>query len=212
MFDLCIIQREEAHCASNIVINLSIPKMWLSKIWPWKYKVKVMGEVKVLSHNLGPTFYQIVLEIPTDQPVRGGQLWRRTGYFLLIFLQFNQGSHTGQHKKFPEFSLSFPWDIWKFQSYFEPFIQISKGNSLPKEVSWRNIHEKFCYSNESYGLLTPLTASLSSTFWLTASFKCSLHIYQVIHKWLFDCNLKNRGLHWMTTMFCMSPMLKWTWA
>ena len=109
-------------------------------------------------------------------------------------------------------SLSFPWDIWKFQSYFEPFIQISKGNSLPKEVSWRNIHEKFCYSNESYGLLTPLTASLSSTFWLTASFKCSLHIYQVIHKWLFDCNLKNRGLHWMTTMFCMSPMLKWTWA
>ena len=123
-----------------------------------------------------------------------------------------QGSHTGQHKKFPEFSLSFPWDIWKFQSYFEPFIQISKGNSLPKEVSWRNIHEKFCYSNESYGLLTPLTASLSSTFWLTASFKCSLHIYQVIHKWLFDCNLKNRGLHWMTTMFCMSPMLKWTWA
>ena len=136
-----------------------------------------------------------------------------TGTIILAWCQVTaQGSHTGQHKKFPEFSLSFPWDIWKFQSYFEPFIQISKGNSLPKEVSWRNIHEKFCYSNESYGLLTPLTASLSSTFWLTASFKCSLHIYQVIHKWLFDCNLKNRGLHWMTTMFCMSPMLKWTWA
>ena len=29
-----------------------------------------------------------VLEIPTGPPVRGRQLWRRTGNFLLIFLQF----------------------------------------------------------------------------------------------------------------------------
>ena len=29
-----------------------------------------------------------VLEIPTGQPVRGRQLWRRAGNFLLIFLQF----------------------------------------------------------------------------------------------------------------------------
>ena len=48
-----------------------------------------MGEVKVLSNNLGPTSYQIVLEIPTGPPVQGRQLWRRTGNFLLIFLQFN---------------------------------------------------------------------------------------------------------------------------
>ena len=27
------------------------------KIWPWKSKVKVMGEVNVESHNIGPTFY-----------------------------------------------------------------------------------------------------------------------------------------------------------
>ena len=52
-------------------------------------KVKVRGEVKVLSHNFGPISYQIVLEIPTGPPVRGRQLWRRTGNFLLIFLQFN---------------------------------------------------------------------------------------------------------------------------
>ena len=31
---------------------------------------------------------QSVLEIPTGPPVRGRQLWRRTGNFLLIFLQF----------------------------------------------------------------------------------------------------------------------------
>ena len=70
-------------------LDLPIPKIWLLKIWPWKYKIKVMGEVKVLSHNLGPTSYQIVLEIPTGLPVWGRQLWRRTGNFLLIFLQFN---------------------------------------------------------------------------------------------------------------------------
>ena len=29
------------------------------KIWPWKSKVKVMGEVKVWSHNVSLTFYQL---------------------------------------------------------------------------------------------------------------------------------------------------------
>ena len=29
------------------------------KIWPWKSKVKVMGEVNIESHNMGPTFYRL---------------------------------------------------------------------------------------------------------------------------------------------------------
>ena len=29
------------------------------KIWHWKFKVKVMGEVKVESHNMGPTFSRL---------------------------------------------------------------------------------------------------------------------------------------------------------
>ena len=29
------------------------------KIWPWKYKVKVIGEVDIESHNMGPTFYRL---------------------------------------------------------------------------------------------------------------------------------------------------------
>ena len=29
------------------------------KIWPWKSKVKVMEEVNIESHNMGPTFYQL---------------------------------------------------------------------------------------------------------------------------------------------------------
>ena len=28
------------------------------KIWPWKSKVKVMGEVDIKSHSMGPTFYR----------------------------------------------------------------------------------------------------------------------------------------------------------
>ena len=28
------------------------------KIWPWKSKVKVMGEVAIKSHSMGPTFYR----------------------------------------------------------------------------------------------------------------------------------------------------------
>ena len=67
--DPCTVTQEQAHHESDIVsnshlfysksINLPIPKIWLLKIWPWKSKVKVMGEVKVLSHNLRPTPYRL---------------------------------------------------------------------------------------------------------------------------------------------------------
>ena len=30
------------------------------KIWPWKSKVKVMGEVNIESHSMGPTFYRLI--------------------------------------------------------------------------------------------------------------------------------------------------------
>ena len=30
------------------------------KIWPWKSKVKVMGEGNGESHNMGPTFYRLI--------------------------------------------------------------------------------------------------------------------------------------------------------
>ena len=29
------------------------------KIWPWKFEVKVMGEIKIESHNMGPTFSRL---------------------------------------------------------------------------------------------------------------------------------------------------------
>ena len=70
MYLPCTVAQEQAqHCASNIVsnshiyhfnsIDLPIPKIWLLKIWPWKSKVKVLGEFKVQSHNLGPRSYRL---------------------------------------------------------------------------------------------------------------------------------------------------------
>ena len=39
------------------------------KIWPWKSKVKVMGEVDIESHNMGPTFYRFTsLKFHVNRP------------------------------------------------------------------------------------------------------------------------------------------------
>ena len=40
---------------------LSFLRYSIFKIWPWKSKVKVMGEVTVESHNMGPTFYRLII-------------------------------------------------------------------------------------------------------------------------------------------------------
>ena len=49
----------QLHLFYSKSINLPIPKIWLSKIWRYKSKVKVMGEVKLLSHNSSPTSYRL---------------------------------------------------------------------------------------------------------------------------------------------------------
>ena len=43
----------------SMSIGHPIPDTIFFKIWPWKSKVNVMGEVNVESHNMGPTFYQL---------------------------------------------------------------------------------------------------------------------------------------------------------
>ena len=79
-----------------------------------------MGEVKFIGPSLGPTSYQIVLEIPTGPPVRGRQLWRRTGNFLLIFLQFNvydlRFKPWGPTTFLTEFPTLHPMDSYPFMS------------------------------------------------------------------------------------------------
>ena len=90
---------KEAHCASIIVSNshhfhskpieLPIPKIWLLKIWPWKYKVKVRGEVKVLSHNLGSNILSDSVGNYHRSVSPRSTTLEKDWNFLLIFLQFN---------------------------------------------------------------------------------------------------------------------------
>ena len=49
----------DSHPVRSKSIGHPIHKMRLFKIWPWKSKAKDMGEGKVESHNIGPTFYRL---------------------------------------------------------------------------------------------------------------------------------------------------------
>ena len=42
----------------HMSIRHPIPELWLFQIWPWKSRVKVMGEVRVESHNVGLISYR----------------------------------------------------------------------------------------------------------------------------------------------------------
>ena len=46
------------------------------KIWPWKSKVKVMGEVDIKSHSRGPTFYRLTTLL--FQANRPSHFWNMT--------------------------------------------------------------------------------------------------------------------------------------
>ena len=51
-------------------------------IWPWKSKVKVMGEGKVESHNMGPTFYRLTsLSSHVNRPSHS---WNTTNWKLVL--------------------------------------------------------------------------------------------------------------------------------
>ena len=50
----------DSHPFSSMSIGHTIHKIrFFFLIWPWKSKVKIMGEGKVDSHNMGPTFYRL---------------------------------------------------------------------------------------------------------------------------------------------------------
>ena len=70
-WETCTVGQGQSHCASNDISN-SHPfySQWIDppnpnlrysdfKIWPWKSKVDVMGEVKICSHNVNPTIYRL---------------------------------------------------------------------------------------------------------------------------------------------------------
>ena len=49
----------DSHPFRSMWIGHPIPELQLFKIWPWKSRVKVMGEVTVQSHNVGLTSYRL---------------------------------------------------------------------------------------------------------------------------------------------------------
>ena len=69
---------------SALISDRSIIRHGTDQLCP-KKKNLLVTELKHCRHNL---IMLAVLEIPTGPPVRGRQLWRRTGNFSLIFLWF----------------------------------------------------------------------------------------------------------------------------
>ena len=78
------------------------------KIWHWKFKVKVMGEVKVESHNMGPTFSQLtslsfqvngasncwVTTFPKfDLESQGSRSWVKSKLKVTTWVQHSVDSH-----------------------------------------------------------------------------------------------------------------------
>ena len=58
-----------SHPFPSMSIGHPIPELLLFEIWPWKSRVKVMGEVTVQSHNVGLTSYRLTsLSFHVNQP------------------------------------------------------------------------------------------------------------------------------------------------
>ena len=118
------------------------------KIWPWKSKVRVMGEGKVESHHMGPTFYRLTsLSFQVNRPSHSwdttfskfdlenprSMSWLRsklkvTKSYWLTSLSFhvNQPSHSWE-TAFSKFDLENPrprsWVRWTLK--VTPWVQHS---------------------------------------------------------------------------------------
>ena len=94
----------KSQCGSNI-LSIHIPfvpcqsalpflRYIIFKIWPWKSRVKVMGEVTVQSHNVGLTSYRLTsLSFHVKRP---SQSWVTT-FFLNLTLKIKGQGHGWGH-------------------------------------------------------------------------------------------------------------------
>ena len=76
------------HCQSPLECIVMIPWMMIHLSWSFIHATTVYSFQQIENVLFGQFMSRSVLEIPTGPPVRGRQLWGRTGNFLLIFLQF----------------------------------------------------------------------------------------------------------------------------
>ena len=142
-------QSLKSQCESNILLThiLFVPcqsvilflRNNFFKIWPWKSKVKVMGEVKVWSHNVSLTFYQL------------------TSFSFHV----NRPSHSWD-TTFSKFDLENPrlrlWKKWtlKVTTWVQhsidshPFHSMSIGHPIP-EILFRNLTLKIQGHGHGWG-------------------------------------------------------------
>ena len=196
MYLPCTVAQEQAHCASNIVsdshlfhsksIDLPIPKIWLLKIWPWKSKVKVMVEVKVYSHNLGPTSSRLKsIWFHVNPPS-----YSYDRAFLKFDFKIQGQSHSSRsHSRCNILSIHIPFiACWSAL----PFLRYSYFKNWPWKFKLKVMGEVKVQSHNMGPTFSPLTT-------------LSFHVNWATHSWVTtfsEFDLENPGSRsWVRSKF-----------
>ena len=188
--------QEQAHCASKIVSNsylfhsksadIPIPIIRLLKMCPRQSEIKIMGEVKVDSHNLGPLFYRLTsfwfhVNPPSYSYDRA--------FFNLTYKMKGQRYSSRSHSKYNILSAHIPF-VPCLSSL--PFLRYSYFKNWP----WKsevNVMGEVTVQSDNVGL----------TFYRLTS--VSFHVNRPSHSWFtafskFD--LENpRSRSWVRSQF-----------
>ena len=160
-------QNSKSQCESNILsthipldpCQSALPFLGYSyfKIWRWKFKVKVMGEVKVESHNMGPTFSRLTSFLfhvnrashswvmtfsKFDLENQGSRSWVRSQFKSTMWVKHPIDSHLFRSMSIgppiPEISI---FKIWPWKSRVKvkrPWCCTTTGldNSIKLHMVW----------------------------------------------------------------------------
>ena len=169
-----------------MLIGPSVPEIQLFKNWPWKYKFKVMGGVKVKSHNVSLTSYRLTPLL--FHAIPGIQLFQN----LTLKIQ-GQGHGWGQSWKSQHGAY--------IQSTHIPFVPCHSGISFLsydflKIWPWKS-------RVKVMGEVTVQSHNVDLTsYWLTS---LSFHVNRASDSWVttfskFD--LENQGsMSWVCSQF-----------
>ena len=117
-----------------------IPIYSYLKIWPWKSKVKVMGEVNVGNHNMGPTFYRFTSHSFHVNPPSHS----RDTTFSKFNLE-NLRSRSWVRSKLKVTT----WVQYSFDSH--PFHSMSIGHPIPEIHLFKNLTLKIKDQGHGWG-------------------------------------------------------------
>ena len=160
--------------------NLPIPKIWLLKNWPWKSKVKVMGEVKVQSHNSGPTSYGFT-SFYVNPP---SYSWDRVFFKLTVKIQ-GQSHSSRSHNRYNILSPHIPFiPCWSAL----PFLRCSYLKNWPWKSKVKVMGDVKVQSHNvslTFYRLTSLSfhVNLASHCWVTTFSNFTLKFKGQDHRW-----------------------------